>query len=103
MTHTNGQPGDTEQIEAIELPLLLKAMAQRYGYDFRDYAVASLKRRLRRAMYEYIGKFNVDAILILQYTSAIYIHQELDNDNQHSIYQQPHTSSKVACRITFPR
>ncbi len=27
-------------------------MAQRYGYDFRDYAVASLKRRLARAMDE---------------------------------------------------
>ena len=30
---------DPEAIEAIELPLLLEAMVQRYGYDFRDYAV----------------------------------------------------------------
>ncbi len=41
---------DPEAIEAIELQLLLEAMVQRYGYDFRDYAVASLKRRLRAAM-----------------------------------------------------
>ncbi len=45
-------PKTIEAIEAIELPLLLEAMAQRYGYDFRDYAMASLKRRLRRAMHE---------------------------------------------------
>lgn len=39
-----------EAIEAIELPLLLEAVWRRYGYDFRDYAPASLKRRLRHAM-----------------------------------------------------
>ncbi len=50
--NNNVQIPDPEAIEAIELPLLLEAMAQRYGYDFRDYAVASLKRRLRRAMAE---------------------------------------------------
>ena len=50
--NNNVQLPDAEAIEAIELPLLLEAMVQRYGYDFRDYAVASLKRRLRRAMDE---------------------------------------------------
>lgn len=46
-----GQPPPTEieAIEAIELPLLLEAIRRRYGYDFRDYAPASLKRRIRRA------------------------------------------------------
>lgn len=53
---TNGQDKQPqaveaiEAIEAIETPLLLEAMFQRYGYDFREYAPASLKRRLRRAM-----------------------------------------------------
>ncbi|MDO8437038.1 MAG: protein-glutamate O-methyltransferase CheR [Nitrosomonadaceae bacterium] len=53
---TNGQdkqPQAAEAIEAIETietPLLLEAMFQRYGYDFREYAPASLRRRLRRAM-----------------------------------------------------
>lgn len=41
---------ELKKIEVIELPLLLEAIFQRYGYDFRDYAPASLGRRLRRAM-----------------------------------------------------
>lgn len=40
---------EDDAIEAIELPLLLEAIRQRYGYDFRNYAPASLKRRIRRA------------------------------------------------------
>lgn len=43
---------ERERIEAIEMPLLLDAVCQRYGYDFRGYAPASLGRRLRRAMAE---------------------------------------------------
>lgn len=39
-----------EAAEAIELSLLLEALWRRYGYDFRDYAPASLKRRIRRVM-----------------------------------------------------
>jgi len=35
-------------LEAIEVPLLLLAIYQRWGYDFRDYALASLTRRIRR-------------------------------------------------------
>ena len=34
----------------IELPLLLEAIYRKYHYDFRGYAVASLKRRLGQAM-----------------------------------------------------
>jgi chemotaxis protein methyltransferase CheR len=34
----------------IELPLLLEAVYQKYHYDFRGYALASLKRRLTHAM-----------------------------------------------------
>lgn len=39
-------------VEELETELLLSAVARRYGYDFRQYAAASLKRRLRRAMQE---------------------------------------------------
>lgn len=39
-------------LEELETELLLDAVARRYGYDFRQYAAASLKRRLRRAMQE---------------------------------------------------
>ncbi len=34
----------------IELPLLLEAVYRKYHYDFRGYALASLKRRLTHAM-----------------------------------------------------
>src|SRR3954452_3183679 len=36
------------ELEALELELLLEAVYQRYGYDFRGYARASLRRRLWR-------------------------------------------------------
>ena len=34
----------------IEFKLLIEAIYQRYHYDFRGYAAASLRRRLRAAM-----------------------------------------------------
>jgi chemotaxis protein methyltransferase CheR len=37
-------------IEDIEIQLLLEALYQRYHYDFRHYARASIKRRLRQAL-----------------------------------------------------
>jgi chemotaxis protein methyltransferase CheR len=39
----------TEQTEDIEIRLLLEALYSRYHYDFRQYAMASIKRRLRQA------------------------------------------------------
>jgi chemotaxis protein methyltransferase CheR len=36
--------------DEIELELLLEAIHRRYGFDFRDYAAASLRRRLTRRM-----------------------------------------------------
>lgn len=35
------------ELEALEIDLLLAALARRYGYDFRGYAPASLRRRIR--------------------------------------------------------
>ncbi len=37
----------TNENEKIEFGLLLQAIYQKYGYDFRNYARASLKRRIR--------------------------------------------------------
>ena len=37
-----------DDVEQLELELLLEAVYRRYGYDFRQYAPASLRRRLRR-------------------------------------------------------
>ena len=38
-----------EKIEDIEIRLLLEALYVRYHYDFRNYAMASIKRRLKQA------------------------------------------------------
>jgi chemotaxis protein methyltransferase CheR len=38
-----------EKIEDIEIRLLLEALYGRYRYDFRNYAMASIKRRLKQA------------------------------------------------------
>jgi chemotaxis protein methyltransferase CheR len=38
-------------LEQLEIRLLLEAVFQRYGFDFREYAPASLKRRLWRRVY----------------------------------------------------
>ena len=39
-----------ETVEAIELELLLEAMYRQYGYDFRDYARTSIRRRIAKLM-----------------------------------------------------
>jgi chemotaxis protein methyltransferase CheR len=39
------------ELETIEVDLLLEAVYRRYGFDFREYAPASLKRRLWRRMH----------------------------------------------------
>jgi chemotaxis protein methyltransferase CheR len=42
---------ETRDVEDIEVALLLEAIYRRYGFDFREYAPASLKRRLWRRAY----------------------------------------------------
>jgi chemotaxis protein methyltransferase CheR len=44
---TSGDP----ELERLEIELLLEAVYRRYGFDFREYAQASLKRRLWRRAY----------------------------------------------------
>lgn len=46
------QPGLTTDrgLLSLEIELLLTGLAERYGYDFRNYARASLTRRIRRAV-----------------------------------------------------
>jgi chemotaxis protein methyltransferase CheR len=38
------------ELEDLEMHLLLEAIFRHYGYDFRDYAPASLKRRIQKCM-----------------------------------------------------
>ncbi len=42
---------EVRDVEEIEVALLLEAIFRRYGFDFREYAPASLKRRLWRRAY----------------------------------------------------
>jgi chemotaxis protein methyltransferase CheR len=46
------QPESTpdNSLEKLEIELLLSAVAQHHGYDFRDYAEASMARRIRKAV-----------------------------------------------------
>jgi len=44
-------PASTEDIENIEIAVLLEAVYQRYGFDFRHYAHASIKRRIRNCVH----------------------------------------------------
>lgn len=39
-----------KETEAIEMRLLLEGIYEKYGYDFRDYAPASLKRRVAKCL-----------------------------------------------------
>src|SRR5437763_1731861 len=39
-------PPDSTEVEALEVQLLLEAVFRRYGFDFRDYAYASIRRRV---------------------------------------------------------
>ena len=43
-------PAERDDLERLEIELLLEAIYRRYGFDFRQYAAASLKRRLWRRM-----------------------------------------------------
>ena len=38
---------DRHELEDLEIDLLLEAIQRRYGYDFRDYARASVRRKVR--------------------------------------------------------
>lgn len=44
--------GDASDLERLEVALLLEGIYQHYGFDFRSYALASLKRRLKKRMGE---------------------------------------------------
>jgi chemotaxis protein methyltransferase CheR len=43
---------DRDSVEELELELLLEAVYRRYGYDFRNYARTSLRRRITTLMKE---------------------------------------------------
>jgi chemotaxis protein methyltransferase CheR len=54
--HAAGSPppssGGPTDLEALEVRLLLEAIYHRYGYDFRQYALTSIRRRIRHHIRE---------------------------------------------------
>jgi chemotaxis protein methyltransferase CheR len=46
-----GPTAGRDELERIEIDLLLEGIYRRYGFDFREYAPASLKRRLWRRVH----------------------------------------------------
>jgi chemotaxis protein methyltransferase CheR len=52
LTLPPGTQDDERRLQALEIELLLTGLAERYGYDFRNYARASLTRRIRKAVQE---------------------------------------------------
>lgn len=63
---------DNNEIEDLELELLLEAVFVRYGYDFRNYSRASVKRRVKHFMassdYEKVS----DIIPALLYRQSVF-------------------------------
>ena len=49
LTAASASGGDAVDLEKIELDCLLEAVFRRYGFDFREYAPASLRRRVQPA------------------------------------------------------
>ena len=49
---TRRGPAEPDTVESLELDLLVEAMFRMYGYDFRDYARTSLRRRVANVMRE---------------------------------------------------
>src|SRR5947208_236448 len=47
----SARPAGGEELEDLELQLLLEGVYRRYGFDFREYAPASLRRRVVRRVH----------------------------------------------------
>ena len=46
-----GEGASREELERVEIDLLLEGIYRRYGFDFREYAPASLRRRIWRRVH----------------------------------------------------
>lgn len=46
----NDKPDEAESLEELEIALLLEAIARRWGYDLREYAAPSLRRRISASL-----------------------------------------------------
>lgn len=67
------QDKSRHDIEYIEIALLLDAIAKRYGYDFTNYAEASIKRRIESYMIKNQYRHISDCISTLLYDQEKFI------------------------------
>jgi chemotaxis protein methyltransferase CheR len=51
MAKVEQEPAQRDDVDEIELALLLEGVYRRYGFDFREYAPASLRRRVWRRVH----------------------------------------------------
>ena len=58
------ESGELAELEALELDLLLRAVQSRYGYDFHDYAKASIIRRVKKHLDE-VGAGQISELIPL--------------------------------------
>lgn len=68
---------EDHEIEHIEIDLFLEGVFRRYGYDFRNYARASVQRRIRRLM-ETTGHKSVAAMLPPMLKDRAFLSQVVD-------------------------
>ena len=67
------ESGEVAELEALELDLLLRAVQSRYGYDFHDYAKASIIRRVKKHLDEVsVGQISELIPLFLRDSRAFY-------------------------------
>jgi chemotaxis protein methyltransferase CheR len=75
-------PPDNNDVEALEIQLLLEAVFRRYGFDFRDYAYPSVRRRIWNCVHaeglpgvsELQGKLLRDPACMERFLLAITVH-----------------------------
>lgn len=53
---------DNDDVEAVQIELLLESVYRHYGYDFRNYALSSVRRRLR----DRVSAEKLNSLLALQ-------------------------------------
>jgi len=84
-------PEESPSVEEIELDLLLEGIVRQYGFDFRNYAMPSLKRRVRNFMRdERIGTISLLQDRILHDYSSLDRFLYALSVNVSAMFRDPH-------------
>src|SRR6266540_1493784 len=78
-------------LESIEIDLLLEAIYRHYGYDFREYAYASVKRRIHHTVrMEKVSSISALQDLVLHDRAAMGRFLFQLSVNVTSVFRDPH-------------